>query len=109
MCLRHGLVAQRPGDLTVGARAYGRPSDRITDSRVPRDPIVKANLVEPAPASDSLHRQVAEALKRGARVQQKSHALIAGYREVDAALRETLATVRARRGAVDEPPSPGGR
>jgi hypothetical protein len=52
-----------------------------------------------------LHRQVADALERSARAQRESRRLLAHHRELDAALRSTLAAISERRRfAAERPP-----
>jgi hypothetical protein len=58
--------------------------------------------MDDTPASDTLHRLVAEAVQRGAEAQRQSRLLVADHREIDAALRETLARIEARRRAAAE-------
>jgi hypothetical protein len=91
----------------MGAAAYGRTADLISDSRVRRGESVNASPMERATASDSLHHQVAAALERGARAQRESRILLARHREVDAAVRDTLAVISERqRAAAQRRPQP---
>jgi hypothetical protein len=91
----------------MGAAAYGRTADPIPDSGVGRGQCVNASTMEPATASDSLHHKLAAALERGAEAQRKSRILLARHREVDAAVRDTLAVIGERqRAAAQRNPHP---
>jgi hypothetical protein len=56
--------------------------------------------VELSPASEALHRRVADALERGARTRRQSRVLLARHRALGVAVHQTLAAIHERRRAL---------